>query len=145
MKIVSEISISDFKAWSGARDTLDRIINEDKCDTLEAILEDMYPDGMTDTELNDLLWFDDEAIFEWLGISDKEEEEEEEFEDNGLPDEANENYEEIAEKTALYDTFEEFCKHDEFGLLDCKNCVMGCLTCNTNCEEVFNRFKELEG
>ena len=68
MKIVSEISIANFEAWSGGRDTLDRIIAEDKCDQLEAILEDLYPNGMTDTQLNDLLWFEPETVFEWVGI-----------------------------------------------------------------------------
>ncbi len=68
MKIVSEISIANFEAWSGGKDTLDRIIAEDKCDQLEAILEDLYPDGMTDTQLNDLLWFEPETVFEWVGI-----------------------------------------------------------------------------
>lgn len=68
MKIYSEINIADFKAWSGATNTLDRIIAEDKCDELEAILEDLYPDGISETELNDLLWFDAETVFGWLGI-----------------------------------------------------------------------------
>ena len=35
---------------------------------LEQILDDIYPDGMTETELNDLLWFDSESVYEWLGI-----------------------------------------------------------------------------
>lgn len=68
MKIYSEINIADFEAWSGAINTLDRIIAEDKCDELEAVLEDLYPDGISETELNDLLWFDDETVFGWLGI-----------------------------------------------------------------------------
>lgn len=68
MKIYSEINIADFKAWGGAIDTLDRIITEDKCDELESILEDLYPDGISETELNDILWFDDETVFGWLGI-----------------------------------------------------------------------------
>ena len=68
MKIYSEINIADFKAWGGAIDTLDRIITEDKCDELEAILEDLYPDGIDETKLNDLLWFDNETVFGWLGI-----------------------------------------------------------------------------
>ena len=68
MKIYSEINIADFKAWGGAINTLDRIIAEDKCDELEAILEDLYPDGINETKLNDLLWFDDETVFGWLGI-----------------------------------------------------------------------------
>lgn len=68
MRIVSEISIENFEAWSGARDTLNRIIKEEKCNELEAVLEDWYPDGMTDTELNDLLWFEPDTVFEWVGI-----------------------------------------------------------------------------
>ena len=68
MKIYSEISIADFKAWGRAINTLDRIIAEDKCDELEAILEDLYPDGINETKLNDLLWFDDETVLGWLGI-----------------------------------------------------------------------------
>lgn len=68
MTIKSDISLENFKAWSGGRNTLDRIINEGKCDELESMLEDLYPDGMTDTELNDLLWFDSNTVFEWLGI-----------------------------------------------------------------------------
>ena len=78
MKITYDLNLSQFEAWSGARYTLDRIIEEDKCEDLEFILEDLYPDGMTDTELNDLLWFEPESVFEWLGISDEEEDDEDE-------------------------------------------------------------------
>ena len=38
-------------------------------------LEDLYPDGMDETELNDLLWFEPETVYEWLGIEGEEEEE----------------------------------------------------------------------
>ena len=34
----------------------------------------MYPDGLSDTELNDLLWFEPEQIYDWLGIEEEEEE-----------------------------------------------------------------------
>ena len=76
MKIYSETSLENFEAWSGAVDTLDRVREAGKCDELESILEDLYPDGMSETELNDLLWFDPETVFEWLGIEEEEEEEE---------------------------------------------------------------------
>ena len=78
MQISYELDLRNFKAWSGARFTLDRLIDEDMCEDLEFILEDMYPDGMTETQLNDLLWFEPEWIFETLGISDEEDEDEEE-------------------------------------------------------------------
>ena len=72
MTITYELDLNSFQAWSGAKDTLDRIQREGKCAELENILEDLYPDGMTETELNDLLWFDSESVYEWLGIRSEE-------------------------------------------------------------------------
>ena len=70
MKITSEINLKNFKAWSGAKDTLNKLIELDKCDDLEFILEDEYPNGLTDTQLNDLLWFDKDWVYEILGIEE---------------------------------------------------------------------------
>ena len=72
MTITYELDLNSFQAWSGAKDTLDRVQREGKCGLLEQILEDTYPDGMTETELNDLLWFDSESVYEWLGIRSEE-------------------------------------------------------------------------
>ena len=68
MTITYELDLNSFQAWSGAKDTLERIQCEGKCAELENILDDIYPDGMTETELNDLLWFESESVYEWLGI-----------------------------------------------------------------------------
>lgn len=72
MTITYELDLQIFEAWSGAKDTLERIQREGKCDLLEQILDDTYPDGMTKTELNDLLWFESETIYEWLDIRSEE-------------------------------------------------------------------------
>lgn len=72
MTITYELDLQRFEAWSGAKSTLERIIDEDKCEELEQILEDIYPEGMTETQLNDLLWFDSESVYEWLGIRSEE-------------------------------------------------------------------------
>ena len=45
-------------------------------DELESMLEDLYPEGLTVTELNDILWFDSEMILEQLGIAEDEDDEE---------------------------------------------------------------------
>ena len=68
MKITKEISIEEFEGWSGAENTLDKIISEGKAQELEVILEDLYPEGMDETQLNDLLRFDSEWCFEAVGI-----------------------------------------------------------------------------
>lgn len=68
MKVTSETTLRNFKAWSGAKETLKTIIREDKTEELEFLIEELYPEGLTETQLNDILWFDDEWIFEQLGI-----------------------------------------------------------------------------
>ena len=68
MKIIKEISIEEFEGWSGAESTLDKIIAEGKAEEFEFILEDFYPEGMDETQLNDLLRFDSEWCFEAVGI-----------------------------------------------------------------------------
>ena len=78
MKIIKEISFSQFEPWSGAVDTYNLIVEAGKEDELEAILEDLYPDGLSDTELNDLLWFESEWLLESLGIAEEEDEDEDE-------------------------------------------------------------------
>lgn len=86
MKIYEEKSLRDFEFWSGAKDTVEYLTDEE-LDTIEAMLEDVYPDGMEDTQVNDIFWFEDDWIAEMLGYEDfeaimhREEEEEEEEED----------------------------------------------------------------
>jgi hypothetical protein len=70
------LTLSNFDAWSGAKDTKETIIQAGKERDFEYLIEELYPDGITDTQLNDLLWFDSEWIFESLGIDEESEEEE---------------------------------------------------------------------
>ena len=68
MTITTELTLKNFQAWSGAVETQKTIINEGKCDEFDFLIEELYPDGLTDTQLNDLLWFDEDFLFENLGI-----------------------------------------------------------------------------
>lgn len=82
VKIISDLG--DFKPWSGAIDTWDKIVDAGKLDTLDFMLEDMYPEGISDVGLNDLLWHDSEWVLDMVGISeeqDDEEQDEDEIED----------------------------------------------------------------
>lgn len=68
MKVYFEIdSISDFEAWSGGNDTKNRLIELDAIDTLDSCLDDIFPNGCDETELNDFLWFDTDTIAELIG------------------------------------------------------------------------------
>lgn len=67
MKINYEESLRDFKFWSGAVQTRE-LFTDEELDSLESILETEYPEGMNETELNDLFWFEDKYLCELLGI-----------------------------------------------------------------------------
>jgi len=69
MKVTNEtMSLRDFEAWSGAKNTKETIINEGKSEEFDDLIEELYPDGLTDTQLNNILWFEENWIFEMLGI-----------------------------------------------------------------------------
>ena len=102
MTYTVETSLADFPAWSGGKDTLDVLIEKDLCDTVEAVLNDIYVDDTpTDTDINDTLWFSRDEIAEWCGFSswealengeEEEEETAEEEADNNFSRWCNENY-----------------------------------------------------
>jgi len=70
--INDNLTLRDFKACSGAVDTQETILNEDKGEEFESLIEELYPDGIGQTQLNDLLWFDSDWLYEMLGIADEE-------------------------------------------------------------------------
>ena len=74
MKIYSEMSLRCFEFWGGAKDFANSLTSE-QLDTVEGILEDSYPEGMSDTEINDLFWFEEDTIREWLDLPTEEQEE----------------------------------------------------------------------
>lgn len=68
MRIISESSLYEFKAWSEAVDTKNIIIEAGKEDEFEDLIDELYPEGISDTQLNDILWFESEWLFDTLGI-----------------------------------------------------------------------------
>lgn len=71
MKVYTETSLTDFDFWSGAKYTA-KYLTDDELDTIEAILEDIYPDGMSETQINDIFWFEEDWIAEMLGYENFE-------------------------------------------------------------------------
>ena len=74
MYIKEEISLKNFEFWSGARENAKQL-TDDEMDKLEKILEEDASCGefmYTDTQINDLFWFDFDFVCELLGITDEE-------------------------------------------------------------------------
>ena len=71
MKITSEMNLHNFDFWSGAAKVAEKLtLSEFKA--IESSLEDIAPEGMTDTQVNDFFWFETETICEWIGITEDE-------------------------------------------------------------------------
>ena len=71
MKLTSEKSLENFEFWSGAKDLADKL-SHDELQTIEGILEEAYPDGISETELNDMFWVEKDTIAGWLGYENGE-------------------------------------------------------------------------
>ena len=74
MKVYSEIGLRQHDAWSGAVETKQAILDAGREDDFDNLIEELYPDGISETQLNDILWFEEDWIFEMLGITEEEEE-----------------------------------------------------------------------
>lgn len=68
-----EMSIHDFEPWDGAVSTYEKIDEAGKLDEFEGMIEELYPDGLSEEKLNDLLWFESDWIFNALNINEEEE------------------------------------------------------------------------
>ena len=59
--------------WSGALNTINVIIENNKLQKLMYLLEELFPEPADITTINDLLWFEPEYIYEQLEIEQDDE------------------------------------------------------------------------
>ena len=126
MYIKQDMDFNDLmnNCWSGAVDTLKTIEEHNKEEELMQLLEDAFDECPCITRINDYLWFSDEDIFECLGISESEEEEEEVLEENEID-------------FSQYTDFDSFCAGR-----DCNTCPFFHYVMENNgfdCGEYFNQ------
>lgn len=126
MYIKQDMDFNDLmeNCWSGAVDTLKTIEEHNKEEELMQLLEDAFDECPDITRINDYLWFSDEDIFECLGISESEEEEEEVLEENEVD-------------FSQYVDFDSFCAGR-----DCNTCPFFHYVMENkgfDCEEYFNQ------
>ena len=70
VSVIKDINDYELKGelWSGALDTLDTIIRHGRLQDLMGLLEEIYPEPVDITTINDLLWFEEDFLFEQLNI-----------------------------------------------------------------------------
>lgn len=93
MKVTYEFDLREFKAWSGGSNTLEKIREFDlthpgAMDVAQRYMEECFcGEDATETEINDMLWFEDDAILDAIGyyeVPDDDEEDEDGFEEEEL-------------------------------------------------------------
>lgn len=129
MRVCREIDFNDLQnmVWSGAEDTVENIANANMEDELMGLLEEMFLENIpTETEINDLLRFDSEYIYEILGLNEDGKTEEEAF---------TELLDSTIERIDESDDFESFCD-------DCEECALNEMT--RDCEQIFEDYKNGE-
>lgn len=71
--LYKEISIYDFEPWSGAVNTYERLERNNKLNDLEWLLPELFNGDVEETELNDLLWFEPNTVYELVGLQTESE------------------------------------------------------------------------
>ena len=89
MKVTYEFDLSEFKAWSGGADTLEKIRKFDlnhpgAMNAAQQYIEDCLGDEATETQINDMLWFEDYFILDAIGYCAEDEEDDDGFEKEDL-------------------------------------------------------------
>lgn len=64
MQVSSELNLINFEFWSGAKD---HKFTNNELQKIQSQLDDLCPDGMTETQINDLFWFEEEVLCDWIG------------------------------------------------------------------------------
>ena len=74
-KVVDDFS--SYEPWDAAVSTFDKIQNAGKMNALEQLIDDMYPEGINKTELNDLLAYESDWVYSMLDMPNEEDVDEE--------------------------------------------------------------------
>lgn len=72
MKITKEIDLEDFEFWGQGRE-LAELLDSSDFETIEHYLDEVYPEGLDEVDLNDIFSFEEEHIANILGYHDYEE------------------------------------------------------------------------
>ena len=87
MKVYKEItSLLEFTPWSGAIETYNKLIKAGKAEEFVDKFEQVFAgQDVSETDINDILWFEPETCYELVGLdkdgNEKNDEDEEDDED----------------------------------------------------------------
>ena len=132
--LYKEMSIHDFEPWSGAVNTYERLERNDKLNDLEGLLPEIFGrDDIEETELNDLLWFEPDTVYEMVGLKTESE----------IEEEIEETESEIKYITEYIDTLEEEIQLYEQGSEEWQDAMSTLVGYKLDLENLYDRLEEL--
>ena len=72
MRYYVEENLYNFQFWGGAKENAN-LLTLQELEQIEFELNDIYPEGLEDVQINDIFWFDFDFIAQLLGYEDEEE------------------------------------------------------------------------
>lgn len=70
MRMYRDCNLQYFEPWAGAVDRF-KVFTTEQLEKLDSILDDgVFPEGASETEINDLFWFEEDFLAEMLGFED---------------------------------------------------------------------------
>lgn len=72
MRVYSEMSLTSFEFWGGAKERA-KMLTYEEIERIGEVIEELYED-IEDTAINDLFWFDFSWVCESIGLKYNEEE-----------------------------------------------------------------------
>ena len=67
MIITTEKNLNNFEFWAGAKNLASKLTFTELTEITHQ-LEELHPDGMKETQINDLFWFEQDFICEIIGL-----------------------------------------------------------------------------
>ena len=68
MIVINDCSLTAFRWWGGAELNA-RMLTESELDMLDDMLTELYPNGINETMLNDVMWFEFDFVCDLLGYA----------------------------------------------------------------------------
>lgn len=131
--LYKEMSIYDFEPWSGAVNTYRRLERNNKLNDLEGLLPELFIGDIEETELNDLLWFEPDTVYEIVGLETESE----------IEDRVEEIESEIEYVTECMDVLDEELEECEPGSNEWQSIMNSLVSHKTNMNELYDELDRL--
>ena len=83
-RVSYELTKYNYQPWGQAKEAWNYIVDNDKFDEFDQLLEEWYPEGIDETTLNDILAFEPETVYPHIGLRDPYNTEATEYDFDGI-------------------------------------------------------------